>query len=310
MKIAVEKLAHTYDSDRLVIADFNFSLQEGEIVALLGRNGAGKSTLVNCLSGSLAYTSGRIAINNEAISGLKVPRKYLSIAEQEIGLYPSISTRQNLEFFVNMFGDSPKLRSRKKHIVDFFKIENLLDLRTEQLSVGQRRLVHCCIAFLHERPFYVLDEPTAGLDIDSRERLLHFTKEIADEGKGVLYCTHYLEEVDYLNPTLLLLHQGRILANEPLQSLKAKHPEEGFDVCFRDHESLNHLPLEILDNYSTHGNCLSIQGSNSTLNLARILSLASEKDMRVEQVKTRNSGVDSLFRKLTGEGFQTEQRTE
>ena len=309
MRLVAENLSVDY-GDGEVLSKVSFSLSDGEILCLLGRNGAGKSTLVSCLLGALEPSEGRVElVDHGEVVGVELPRQFMSAAAQELSLYPGLTVRQNLVFF-SQFCVAPRtdIDGRIIEVAQYFAIEKLLDQRVGRLSIGQQRLVNTCVAFLQTRPFIVLDEPTAGLDVDSRDRMIQYVKKCASEGAGVVYSTHYMQEVENMDAKVLLLHEGSVLAYESVSALKLLVPQS-FEIKF-SHEADASKLVDMID--TKIGRVTGTQfgswitGIQSIPQVIELCNLVNEMDIRVEDVRSTQSGLEGVFRELTGEKYSVD----
>ena len=202
----------------------SFSVQRGQILGLLGPNGAGKSTLVAHLAGLLPIQQGEIRIDGQPLSEYRRhdPTR-IAVAPQDYAFYPMLSVRENLDCFAGV----SRLKSSAAHAatiraLGIAQLENYADVRGERLSGGLKRRLNLAIALLARPELIVLDEPTVGVDAQSRSFLLETIKRLATEGAAVIYTTHYLEEIEAIADQVAILHRGNLLRLGPLSSLLAE----------------------------------------------------------------------------------------
>lgn len=218
--LIVENLRKSYGSAE-VLAGVDLRVAAGEIVALLGPNGAGKTTLVSIVAALLKPDSGRVLVNGiDPRAHPRQARRYLGIAPQETGLYMVLTARENLRFAGELGGlGKLEIERRTLAVAQIFELSPFLDRRVDGLSGGEKRRLHTAMALMHDPPLLLLDEPTVGMDVETRARLLQAIGELASAGSAVLYSTHYLAEVEELNASVAILDRGRIIARDTLQSL-------------------------------------------------------------------------------------------
>ncbi len=218
--LIVENLRKSYGSTE-VLAGVDLRVAAGEIVALLGPNGAGKTTLVSIVAALLRPDSGRVLVNGvDPQAQPRQARAHLGIAPQETGLYMVLTARENLGFAGELGGlGKPEIERRILEVAEIFELSPLLDRRINDLSGGEKRRLHTAMALMHDPPLLLLDEPTVGMDVETRARLLKAIGELASAGSAVLYSTHYLAEVEELDASVAILDRGRIIARDTLQSL-------------------------------------------------------------------------------------------
>jgi len=194
----------------------------GEIVALLGPNGAGKSTLVSVIAGLRKPDEGGVWLNGiDAGAHPDLARRQLGLAPQETGIYPTVSVLDNLRFFGELAGLRRRdLKRRTDEVAEAFSLSDLLDRRARHLSGGEVRRLHTAMIVLHRPPLLLLDEVTAGVDVQTRNQLLDLIGSLADQGSAVVYSTHYLHEIETLGAhQVVILHEGRVVTNGSIPHL-------------------------------------------------------------------------------------------
>lgn len=205
--------------------EVSFNLSPGEVIALLGPNGSGKTTLLSIIAGLIAPDSGVLGIDQEYLPPSRSPQlnRDFGFAAQEVAVYPDLTTIQNLRFFSAISAPPrPDATKATARAIRVFQLDGLLHRKVSALSGGQQRRVHSAIAILGDPRIVILDEPSAGMDSDSRNTLLAGVRELAGDGVAVIYSTHYLAEVEPLAARLLMLVDGRIVADGRRQDLLAE----------------------------------------------------------------------------------------
>lgn len=193
----------------------NLTIQQGEIFSLLGPNGAGKTTTISMISGLLPPTAGDAFIGGYSITKEPLAAKRLmGFIPQEIALYPELSARQNLTFFGKLYGMSGKaLQQRVDEVLDFIDLRDRQQDRVDTFSGGMKRRVNIGVGLLHKPQLVYMDEPTVGIDPQSRRRILDTVKQLRDEhGMTVLYTTHLMEEAQELSDRVAIIDHGEIIA--------------------------------------------------------------------------------------------------
>lgn len=201
----------------------SFTIGKGEIFGLLGPNGAGKSTTINMMCGYLAPTSGDTWV--DGISIKKEPinvKRMLGVVPQEIALYKDLNSLENLEFFGQIYNISA--RQRKERAAEVLHFVGLYDRRKEPIknfSGGMQRRINMAAAMIHEPRFLMMDEPTVGVDPQSRENIFDTIEKLRDQGTTILYTTHYMEEAERLCNHIAIMDSGTIIAMGTLEQLLA-----------------------------------------------------------------------------------------
>ena len=222
--LEVESLTKRYGSITAV-DDLSFSVAPGETLGLLGPNGAGKTTTMGCIVGLLEPDGGHIAVDGLAPKS-KTVSAMVGYAAQRTALYLSLRVSENLAYFGGLYGLRGRaLAEAVAKIVDLFDLDSLTGRRVNDLSVGQAKLVHLASAVIHEPTLLLVDEPTAGLDVSARRRVIDAIRRLAAGGTAVIFSTHYLEEADEACDSLVIIDHGRRVASGPLGDLLAADPD-------------------------------------------------------------------------------------
>ncbi|GAB4553279.1 MAG: linearmycin resistance ATP-binding protein LnrL [Anaerolineae bacterium] len=197
----------------LAVKGINLTIEEGEIFSFLGPNGAGKSTTISIMSGLLSPTEGDVIIGGQSIT--KAPMKVkamIGVVPQEIALYAELSARANLEFFGKMYGlGGAELAKRCDEVLEFIDLKDRQKERIDTFSGGMKRRVNIGVGLLHQPKLVFMDEPTVGVDPQSRRSILDAVKHLNQQGMTVLYTTHYMEEAEELSDRVGIIDHGKII---------------------------------------------------------------------------------------------------
>jgi ABC-2 type transport system ATP-binding protein len=216
--LQVEQLVKIYPGATVAAVNgLDFSVRSGEIFGLLGPNGAGKTTAISIICTLLRQSSGRVLLgtHDTALHPAAV-RNLFGLAPQEIALYPRLSARENLRYFGRLYGLTGQALARR--IDQCLALVGLLenaDTRIAAYSGGMKRRANLAAAILHAPPLLILDEPTVGIDAQSRNMILENLKGLRDAGTTILYTTHYMEEAEQLCSRVAVMDRGRIIATGP-----------------------------------------------------------------------------------------------
>lgn len=220
--VQVTNLVKTFGKHEAV-KGVSFTIGKGEIFGLLGPNGAGKSTTINMMCGYLAPTSGDTTIEGVSIARepLRVKRM-IGVVPQEIALYKDLNSLENLDFFGQIYGMAAK--ERRERSEEVLRFVGLYDRRKEPIknfSGGMQRRINMAVAMIHQPDFLMMDEPTVGVDPQSRENIFDTIEKLRDQGVTILYTTHYMEEAERLCNHIAIMDEGRIIAMGTLEQLLA-----------------------------------------------------------------------------------------
>ena len=220
--LTVEEIRFSYGSRR-ALDGLSLALRPGEILGLLGPNGAGKSTLMALVTGLLRPEAGRVRVAG-GDPGEPATRARLGLAPQELALYEDLSARENLHFFGRLQGLSGRrLQERTERVLEETGLSERAADRVSAYSGGMKRRLNVAVALLHEPDLLLLDEPTAGVDPQSRLALFELAERQRAAGRGVLYATHYMEEAQRLCDRVAVVDHGRLLALDTVPRLLEEH---------------------------------------------------------------------------------------
>jgi ABC-2 type transport system ATP-binding protein len=302
--IEVDQLRKQY-GDFTAVKDVSFTARPGEIFGLLGPNGAGKTTTIGCISSLLTPTAGHIRVmGHDVVRDGVAARRSIGMVPQEIALYDDLSAKENLSYWGGAQGlRGATLRAR---INDVLELTGLLDRAKEPIkrfSGGMKRRLNFACGIVHQPKILLLDEPTVGVDPQSRVRLLELVREQASGGACVLYTTHYMEEAEALCDRLAIVDHGQIIAQGTLTELRALLAERDLlrlTGIFRPEavrESLAHLEgIEIVQVDETQ---LSLSVTDASHRLPSIFT-AINSSGEVRGTTLTQPSLESLFIKLTG----------
>jgi ABC-2 type transport system ATP-binding protein len=225
LALEIVDLVKRYDTGTEALRGASLDIRAGEFFGLLGPNGAGKSTLIHCATGLAQPTAGAIRIfGHDAISDYEQARLAVGLAPQELNLDWFLTLEETLDYHAGYFG-MPKRerRERARELLDTFSLSAKKDDRTRTLSGGMKRRLVLARALMHRPRLLILDEPTAGVDVELRLELWHYVQRINGEGTTILLTTHYLEEAEQLCDRIAFMNDGRIVATGTSEELAGEY---------------------------------------------------------------------------------------
>ncbi|MCG3167337.1 MAG: ABC transporter ATP-binding protein NatA [Bacteroidia bacterium] len=226
--ISIENLVHRYkDAEQAAVKSISLEIKEGEIFGLLGPNGAGKTTTISILSGLLKPTQGKVSIHSFDVAQQSYEsKKLIGVVPQEIALYPTLTAKENLDFFGSMYGiTKSSLKEKINHYLKIFGLENTGNKRVEQFSGGMKRRLNLIASLLHDPKILILDEPTASVDVQSRNMIIEFLRNLNRNGTTILYTSHYLEEAENLCTEIAIIDDGKIIIQGSPQEIIGSQPD-------------------------------------------------------------------------------------
>lgn len=233
--IEVERLKKSYRGlDEPVLKDVSFHVKPGEIFGILGPNGAGKTSLISILCGLRECDSGRARIHGyDTVRERGVLKRIIGVVPQEIALYDRLSARENLHFFGSCYGlKGSVLHDKTEHYLELFGLQKSASRRLKTFSGGMKRRVNLIAAILHDPRVLFLDEPTVGIDVQSRTVIVEFLKEFNRQGCTIFYTSHHMKEAENLCTHVAVMDNGLLVAEGApaalMQTYTAAHLEDVF----------------------------------------------------------------------------------
>lgn len=209
----IQNLKKVYRDGTVAVDDLSFSIKRGEFFGFLGPNGAGKTTTINCITGIATFSEGVIKVfDTDVVKEYREARKRIGLSPQEFNVDIFANVRQILGWVGGFYGMRKKEKEdRIEFLINKFELEKHADKSFKSLSGGLKRRVMLARAMIHDPELLILDEPTAGVDVELRLSLWKYLKEINDEGKTILLTSHYLEEVEMLCNRIAMINGGQIV---------------------------------------------------------------------------------------------------
>jgi ABC-2 type transport system ATP-binding protein len=292
--------------DLEVLKGVDLEIEPGEIAGLLGHNGAGKTTFVSCVAGLRRADSGTVLVNG--VDATKDPlkaRHHLGIAPQDLGIYPTLSVRTNLTLFGELGGlRGRELAKRVDEVGEALSLTPKFAAAAGTLSGGQQRRLHTGMAIVCKPPLLILDEPTVGADIRTRQEVLELVKALAEDGHAVCYSTHYLPEIEQLGASVALLQGGAIIARGSIAELVAKFSSQVVELEFDG--PAPELALRGAE-VARDGSVLRIKTDNAAATAAAALAQLGTHTTRLRNIELVRPSLDSIYLTLTEQRYSSEE---
>ena len=297
--ISIRDLQKTYQGGKRALEGVSLEVPRGQIFGLLGPNGAGKSTLINILAGLVNKTGGTAEIWGFDIDAHpRNAKASIGIVPQEILFDPFFTPAETLEIQAGLYG-VPKARRRTMELLRAVHLEDKANAYSRTLSGGMKRRLLVAKAMVHSPPILVLDEPTAGVDIELRQQLWAYVRRLNAEGVTVVLTTHYLEEAEELCDRIAIINHGRLIANETTRTLVGMAQEKAVEVTVdRDLTSPPDAPC--FDKIELKGDrTLAITYRKDRVNAGEVLAALQKDGLGIVDVSTREADLEDVFLNLT-----------
>jgi ABC-2 type transport system ATP-binding protein len=296
--------------DLMAVDGLNIGIKKGEVFGFLGPNGAGKTTSIKMMVGLLRPTSGKVFINGTDVQ--KIEKGTIGICPQELMLWENLTCKESLNLMADMYEVPKKIRDLrvKKLLSDLFLVEKA-DTIVSKLSGGMKRRLNLALSVVHEPEVVVLDEPSEGLDPQSRRVLWNYIRALRDEeGKTVILTTHIMDEADQLSDRIAIIDHGKLIRLDTPENLK-KEIGEGDVVDMkisdtsRNQDLINELANEkdVISVVEVKGR-INIRALNAVAKLPMMMQTVERLDVQVEDISVRQNTLEDVFIDLTGTGLR------
>lgn len=287
-----------------VLRGIDLNIKKGQIYGLLGPNGAGKSTLIKCITGLENFTDGEI-IFEENDTNIKKYKKYIGLIPQDIALYLDFTARENVSFFCSLYGyKGIELKNRVNKALEFVGLSECKNKKAKEFSGGMKRRLNMACAISHSPRIIIMDEPTVGIDPQSRNHILESVKELNKEGATIIYTSHYMEEVEYLCNDISIMDNGKVIANGNKEYLKENIVDNNvYTITLKNNLYNIKKYLKEIDGvkYVTINNnqinCYYYKNANI---LQKLVNTISNHSGIIENIKNEVPTLENVFLTLTG----------
>ena len=306
--IQATNLQKIYEGGLEALKGIDLTILEGAFYGLLGPNGAGKTTTIGNITGLVNITSGSISVMGyDVIKEYREARKRIGLSPQELNFDVFFSVEELLTLQAGYYGlTKAESRQRAHLMLNQFGLTVKGQSRARELSGGMKRRVQIAKSLVHDPPIVILDEPTAGVDIELRHMLWDYLRKINREGKTILLTTHYIEEAEQLCETVSIIDDGLIVTTGSPDDLTRSHGISGLEVSLQG--ANGDLKLDPWT-FQVHDDKIHIDTNHPEKDMARIISLIAQQGFTVENVRICRSSLEDVFVKLTGKSLLVESDT-
>jgi len=307
--LEVDSLRRVFD-DLVAVDAVSFEVPRGETYGLLGPNGAGKTTTISMVAGLLEPTAGRVrVVGKEMTPRSSEPKRAIGLVPQELAIYPDLTGRENLRFFGSLYGLSrADVAARADEVLEIVGLQDRGDDRSDEYSGGMKRRLNIAIGLLHRPELLILDEPTVGVDPQSRNAILESVENLATEGMSVLYTTHYMEEAERLCDRVGIIDQGSLVAEGSRRELVETIGEaDSVELSGTGDLSVVASRLAGVDGVSDVAQAdgsITLLVDRASTRLPALLTIGAEAGMSVTGVEVTEPNLEAVFLRLTGKALR------
>lgn len=292
--------------EKIAVDNLSFEVEEGEIFGLLGPNGAGKSTTINILTGLLKSNRGDIEIFGKSFNSNKMNiKRNIGVVPQSLAIYDSLTAVENVKFFAGLFGLSRReLNEAVEYALEFTGLLEHRNSKAKNFSGGMMRRLNIACAIAHKPKLVIMDEPTVGIDPQSRNHILKSVKKLNKEGCTIVYTSHYMEEVEELCNRIVIIDHGKVIAEGSKEQLISLVSDtQSLEVEIDELESINQRSLKDIPgvkNLSIKENNIIINSVREVNNLDKIINYFTSSNISIKNIGYKKMDLETVFLSLTG----------
>ncbi|WP_338442425.1 ABC transporter ATP-binding protein [Bacillus spizizenii] len=306
---AVKDLKMQY-GNKTAVDGISFEVREGEVLGLLGPNGAGKSTTIHMLSGALSASSGNVTILGHNVKiGSKEMKKGIGIVPQDIAIYEEISAEKNVRFFASLYSlKGEELKTRVKEALELVQLYDRKDDKPKTFSGGMKRRLNIACAIAHQPKLIIMDEPTVGIDPQSRHHILVSIKELKTRGASIIYSTHYMEEAEAISDRIIIMNEGKIIANGTKEELYREVNKEmtyAFQLTHAQQLNKNSIRGVIgVTGVDFSDRQLKVTVRQNQDHLSEIIAELGAQGCGILSMNKKEASLETIFLELTGRNLR------
>ena len=289
------------------LAGVSFKVEQGEMFGLLGPNGAGKTTFMSIVSGLLEPTAGQVFLaNKEFHRSDRALRRLIGIVPQDLALYNELTARENLRFFGQLYGiESSTLEKRVADILAAIGLADRADERAGNFSGGMKRRLNLGASLVHEPKILLLDEPTTGVDPQSRNHIFEEVRRLNAQGMTIVYTSHYMEEVQVLCPRVGIIDHGKLIACDALPNLLSQLPSRlRLSARVLPEKALARLQALDATRVTANSDTVEIECREVKSTLIQMVAILSEEQVEMTSLETEEPNLERVFLHLTGRALR------
>lgn len=301
--VEINNLSKTYQKSvnaplKRALSDINLQIPKGSLFGLLGPNGAGKSTIINILAGLVNKSSGQVKIAGFDLDYQQKSAKYkIGIVPQELVLDPFFTVYETLEIYAGYYGIKKSDR-RTDEIITALDLQDKASSKSRGLSGGMKRRLLVAKALVHSPDILVLDEPTAGVDVELRNQLWQYVKKLNESGTTILLTTHYLEEAEQLCDQIAIINNGKVIANDKKANLMNILSKKELIITFESKDKIKDDLINQADIKFIDDNKISITYDPIKIEVEKIIKILMQNNISIKDISTQQPDLEEIFKHL------------
>ena len=304
--VKISELTKKY-GDIIAVDNISLEIEEGEIFGLLGPNGAGKSTTINMITGLVSMDKGKILVMDKDVKkNSNETKKNIGIVPQDIAIYEDLTCMENVMFFAGLYGlKGSELKRQAEEALEFTGLKDKAKSFPKGFSGGMKRRLNIACAIAHKPKLIIMDEPTVGIDPQSRNHILQSVKMLNSMGSTIIYTSHYMEEVEAICTRVAIMDHGKVIALGTVEELKNLVTDKsivwitvGESISGLNEEKLKEIPG--VTGIEIENGTVKISSVHEINNLDKIISYFTENRLTIKSVESKTPDLETVFLSLTG----------
>ena len=304
--VRMEKVTKNF-GDVTAVDKMSLNIEEGEIFGLLGPNGAGKSTAINMITGLLNIDKGTISVTGSDVKKAKMTTKAnIGIVPQDIAIYEDLTSLENVKFFASLYGLRGKaLEDAALEALEFTGLSDNIKSFPKNFSGGMKRRLNIACAIAHKPKLIIMDEPTVGIDPQSRNHILQSVKKLNEQGSTIIYTSHYMEEVEEICSRIAIMDHGKVIALGTCEELEDLIYDRNI-VSVTVMDSVSKInegrikEIQGVDSVEIEENIIKISSFREVNNLDKIIYYFTSNEISIKSVESKKPDLETVFLSLTG----------
>jgi ABC-2 type transport system ATP-binding protein len=306
MVVKIENLHKTYKNKVKALNNLSFQVRDGEIFGLLGPNGSGKTTCINCMLALLKYEEGTIEIFNQPMTATSYDiKRNIGVITQNVAVFNVLTVWENIDYFCGLYvADKEERHKLVEEAIQFVALDEFRNFYPHKLSGGLLRRLHIACGIAHKPKLIILDEPTVGVDPQSRNKILEGIKKLNQEGATIIYTSHYMEEVEFLCDYILIMDKGKVIAEGSKEEIKSMIDlGETIEIELTEPNEDIIQEIQKINNVNKvyyKDKLLVVKSGKGKTNIPAVLDILNKYQLEYEKIYSELPTLNDVFLEITG----------
>lgn len=308
--VLLKDLVKSY-GQHIAVNNLNLKVNEGEIYGILGPNGAGKSTTINMLTGLLTPSSGEVHIFEKKLTkNSRNIKSNIGIVPQDIAIYEDLTAIENVMFFGSLYNlKGQNLKENAKRALEFVGLSERAREKPSNFSGGMKRRLNIACAIVHNPKLIIMDEPTVGIDPQSRNHILDSIKKLRDMGSTIIYTSHYMEEIQHICTNIVIIDHGKLIVEGKIEDILTKYSSDNV-ITIQFMSSISKEDVEAIEDFTgvrkviIKDKMIIVENNKNVNNLDKIILHLTNNNLSIVNIERKHNDLEAIFLTLTGKSLR------